>query len=85
MRSAVRARPAGGVDPEMVVGSAQGRSRAPAAAFHTSRHLETYAKHHLWADARHHRRRYIEQLEHQAVGVALTRRLSPACVRRNRR
>jgi hypothetical protein len=42
----------------------------------SSGYLETYAKHHRWADARHHRRRYIEQVERPAVGVALTQRLS---------
>jgi len=39
-------------------------------------HLETYAKHPLWADARHQRRGYIEQVEHQAIGLPLTQRLS---------
>jgi signal transduction histidine kinase len=58
----------------MVVGSAQGRSRAPCRL--PSVHLETYAQHHRWADAGHQRRKYIQQVEHPAVGGALTQRLS---------
>ena len=41
-----------------------------------SLHLETYTRHHRWADARRQRRGYIEQVEHQAVGVPLAHRLS---------
>ena len=74
MRSTMRSWPPGGVGRAMVVGSAQGRSRVPCRP--PPVHLETYAKHHLWADARHHPRRYIEQVEHPAVGVPLTQRLS---------
>src|SRR6516162_8622252 len=74
MRSTMRSRPAGGVSPGMVVGSAQGRSRDPCRP--PSVHLEMYAKHHLWADARHQLRTYIEQVEHPAVGIPLTQRLS---------
>ena len=58
----------------MIVGSAQSRSRRPRRP--PSVHLETYTKHHPWADARRQRRTYIEQVEHPAVGVPLTQRLS---------
>jgi hypothetical protein len=74
MRSTMRSRPPGGVGPAMVVGSAHGRSRVRCRP--PSVHLETYAKHHRWADARHDPRSYIEQVEHRAVGVPLTQRLS---------
>jgi hypothetical protein len=79
MRATMRLRPAGGVGPGMVVGSAQGRCRAPCGP--PSVHLETYANHDRWADARHRRRTYIEQLEHAAVGIPLTERLSPRVLR----
>ena len=74
MRSTMRSRPAGGVGLGMIVGSAQGRCRARRGPH--SVHLETYAKQHPWADARQKLRRYIEQVEHPPVGVALTQRLS---------
>jgi hypothetical protein len=53
---------------------AQSRSRAPSRP--PPVHLETYAKQHRWADPRHQPRRYIEQVEHQAVGMRLTQRLN---------
>jgi len=74
MRSTMRSLPVGGVGRGIFVGSAQGRSRARGGL--PPVHLETYAKHRRWADARHQRRRYVEHVEHPGVGVALTQRLS---------